>query len=356
MTKLKFLTVVGLILALVVLLGPPGRAEIIEQVLVKVNGEIFTKTQLETRQTMALRQSGEDLDPANDPTGERLAQLLAELLPNLIVSVVDEMLIVQHGKELGYRMDDEQFATILENLKKDNNLETDGAFEAALKQENMTMADLRQSLEQQMIVSRVRQNELTGIAVSEEEAQRYYASHLEEFTTQPTITLREIFVANPGEGTSSSMMTIAQTAERADQVHARALAGESFERLAADLSDSPSRANGGLIGPLDLGDLASDLREFIEEMEVGEISPVVRTPRGYQILKLESKTETKVTPFAEARTEVTDRVYSEKAQRQFETFLEGIRAQAIIDWKHPEIQKAYEQGLKALQAELAATQ
>jgi len=356
MTKLKFLTVVGLTLALAVLSGPTSRAEIIEQVLVKVNGEIFTKTELESRQTMALRQSGEDLDPASDPTGERLAQLLAELLPNIIVSVVDEMLIVQHGMELGYRMDDEQFATILDNLKKDNNLDTDEAFEAALKQENMTMADLRQSLERQMVVSRVRQNELTGIAVSEEEAQRHYQSNLEEFTTQPTVTLREIFIANPGEGNSPSITTVEQASERADQLHARALSGESFERLAADLSDAPSRANAGLIGPLSLSDLASEFRELIDGMEAGDISPVVATPRGYQILKLESKTEKKVTPFAEARSEVTDRVYGEKAQRQFQTFLEGVRAEAIIEWKHPEIQKAYEQGLQALQAQLAATQ
>ena len=33
------------------------RAEIIEQILVKVNGEIFTKTELESRQVAALRQS-----------------------------------------------------------------------------------------------------------------------------------------------------------------------------------------------------------------------------------------------------------------------------------------------------------
>ena len=41
---------VGLVLAATV-----ARCEIIEQVLVKVNGEILTKTELETRQVQALR-------------------------------------------------------------------------------------------------------------------------------------------------------------------------------------------------------------------------------------------------------------------------------------------------------------
>ena len=63
------------------------------------------------------------------------------------------MLIVQRGRELGYRMSDEQFKRYLDNIKKDNKIESDEQFQAALKQENMTMADLRRNLERQMIVS-----------------------------------------------------------------------------------------------------------------------------------------------------------------------------------------------------------
>ena len=42
------------------------RAEIIEQVLVKVNGEIFTKSDLETRQVATLRQRNQQFDPKNE--------------------------------------------------------------------------------------------------------------------------------------------------------------------------------------------------------------------------------------------------------------------------------------------------
>jgi hypothetical protein len=48
-----------------VLLVASASAEIIEQILVKVNGEIFTKTDLETRQVAALRQMGQDSDPTD---------------------------------------------------------------------------------------------------------------------------------------------------------------------------------------------------------------------------------------------------------------------------------------------------
>ena len=62
------------------------------------------------------------------------------------------MLLVQRGKELGYTLSDEQFKSVVDNIKKENKIETDEQFQAALKQENMTLADLRRKLERQMIV------------------------------------------------------------------------------------------------------------------------------------------------------------------------------------------------------------
>jgi len=79
-----------------------ARADVIEQILVKVNGEIFIKSELETRQALALRQQmGQQVDLKSDPTDAQLRKMLDEVTPDLIVNVVDEMLVVQRGKELG---------------------------------------------------------------------------------------------------------------------------------------------------------------------------------------------------------------------------------------------------------------
>src|ERR1043166_3322987 len=177
-----------------------SRAEIIEQILVKVNGEIFTKSDLEQRQVAALRQKGQALDLKGDPNNVALKKALDEITPQIIVDAVDEMLIVQRGKELGYKLSDEQFKSVLDNIKKENKIETDEQFQAALKSENMTMADLRRNLERSMIVQRVQQNEVMAkIAVTDDEAKKYYDAHLNEFTTAPTVTLREILVATPAD-------------------------------------------------------------------------------------------------------------------------------------------------------------
>jgi peptidyl-prolyl cis-trans isomerase SurA len=320
---------------------------VIEQVLVKVNGEIFTKTDLEARQVATLRQRGLQTDPASDPMGVQLRRALDEITPELIVSVVDEMLAVQRGRELGYQLGDEQFQSVLENIKRDNNLKSDEELQAALKQENMSLADLRKNVERSMIVSRVQQTEVLGrIAVSEDEARRYYDSHVNEFTTPQTVTLREIFVAVPDEGTAAD----AAARQKADDIRRRVLAGESFEKLASEASESPSQANAGLIGPLSLDDLVPELRKRLESMKVGEVSELLRGARGYQILKLEASIPAQTTPFAQAREEISDRVFTERRQQELRTYLDRLRSQAIIEWKNAELEKAFQVGLEQVKS------
>ena len=347
----NFVRRIAVVAALTLCLVAAARADIIEQILVKVNGEIFTKTDLEARQVAALRQPGQQLDLKSDPSDAQLRKMLDEATPGLMVNVINEMLIVQRGKELGYKLADDQFQTILENIKKENKLETDERLQEALKQENLTLADLRRNLEQQMIVSRVQQNEVFGkIGVSEEEARRYYDSHLTEFTTTPEVTLREILVAVPSDGNTLNVGLDEAAREKGDGIRQRAMAGDSFEKLAADLSDAPSRANAGLIGPISLNDVSPDLRKIISAMEVGEVSEAVRTPRGYQILKLESSTSAETMPFEKAREQISERVFTDKRKEEFQKYLEKLRSQAIIEWKNQDVRKAYEKGLEQAKA------
>ena len=165
--KLKSLLPAVLVLAGVATV----RGEIIEQILVKVNGEIFTKSDLEQRQVSTLRQKGQQIDLKSDPSNQALRKALDEITPQIMVEAVDEMLLVQRGKELGYKLSDEQFKGVLDNIKKENKLENEEQFQAALKAEGMTMADLRRNLERSMIVQKVQQNEVMGkIGVTEDEA------------------------------------------------------------------------------------------------------------------------------------------------------------------------------------------
>jgi parvulin-like peptidyl-prolyl isomerase len=320
-------------------LGTAGRAEIIEQVLVKVNGDIITKTELEARQVAALRQRGQQ-----NLSDAELKKAVAEVTPQVLVDTIDELLLLQRGRDLGYRLTDDQFKQAVENIKKENNIPTEEQFQAALKQENMTMADLKRALEKQMIISRVQQNEVIGrISVSEEEAKKFYEGHKSEFTTPASLTLREILVKVPGDGKTINVGLDEETKAKAEALRERALKGENFEKLVAEVSEAPSKANGGLIGPINRNELAPVLQKLLESFKVGDVSPVIRTQAGYQFFKIESATETKVLPLDQARDQIADKVFQEKRNAEFILYLKKLRAEAIIEWKNAELKKLYDQ-------------
>ena len=322
----------------------PMQAEIIEQVLVKVNGDIITKTELEGRQVAALRQRMQgQVNPEALKNDATLKKMLADLTPQLLVNAVDELLLLQHGRELGLRLGDDQFKQIVDNIRKEQGLTDEAKFQQALAQENMTMDDLRRQLERQMLVEQVQRQEIgSKLTITEEEARQYYARHPEEFTEPSSLTLREIFVeVASAEGQVSVAKDEAAQQKIAD-VRARVLKGEDFAKLAAELSDSPSKANGGLIGPFARSDMSTQLQEMIDKMKPGDITPAVRTPKGYQIFKLESLTPEALQPFDSVRDLIAEKVAGARTQVEMKKFLVRLRTRAIIEWKNDELKKAYE--------------
>jgi len=333
----------------VAVLGSAVSAEILEQVLVKVNGEIVTQTEFQKIQFAALRELPNPPDPTRLSDAE-LSKMLAQVTPQAIVTVIDELLLMQRAKEMGLSVSDAQFAQVLESIRKDNKIESDAAFEAALKSEGMTLAQLRQVLSKRILIGQVQQREIgSRVDVTEAEERVYYDAHLSEFGTTPSVTLREIqvnAVVDPVKKVAS-VGALDESREKAAAIRARIVKGEPFEKVAAETSDSPSKANGGLIGPISRDEMNEELLKMIASMKVGDVTPVLNTPTGAQFFKLESSIESTTLPFEAARARIADRISSEKAGAEFKKYMQRLRAQAIIEWKNEDLRKAWEIGIEA---------
>jgi parvulin-like peptidyl-prolyl isomerase len=112
--------------------------------------------------------------------------------------------------------------------------------------------------------------------------------------------------------------------------------------VAAEVSAAPSKANGGLVGPIAITELSESLQKLVKSMKPGEVTPVIRTGRGYQVLKLESIKEAAVQSFDSVRDLVAERVHADRQRQEVRKFLTKVRSQAIIEWKNAELKKAYE--------------
>ena len=324
------------------------KTEIIQRIIVKVNGEIFTQTELEFRQIQALRDQQKAVRKAADlATDPALMAALATVTPTLLLDAVDELMMVQHGKEIGVKFNDATFTRALQDLKTANKIKDDEQLQLALKQEGITMADLRVNIERASIIQSVQQHELMrNMTLTDEEARQYYNAHQDEFRKPATVLLREIFVTVPTQ-TVANQQTVNVAADedakaKITAARDRALKGQDFVALVSEVSESGTKANGGLIGPIPAGDLLPAVTELLEKMKPGEISEPIRLRTGYQILKLESRSGSDVETFEKSREQITQKILESRMDVERAKFLDKLRLQAVIEWKDETYKKMYE--------------
>lgn len=71
----------------------------------------------------------------------------------------------------------------------------------------------------------------------------------------------------------------------ADELHDRIIKGESFAKLAEQYSIDGTRKRGGDLGFFGHGEMVREFEQAAFALEVGQVSPVIRTQFGYHIIK-----------------------------------------------------------------------
>jgi hypothetical protein len=139
--------VVAALIALQLSVSPISSAKRIQdagnrEVVIIVNGESLTPSEFSYLVGARIgRRSGPDA-----PT------------PDTIIRAVDTILVAQYGRLLGYAMTDDQFASLVQNLRDRYQIQSDEQFEAALRREGLNESELRLNAERQLIANRVKIN------------------------------------------------------------------------------------------------------------------------------------------------------------------------------------------------------
>ena len=207
---------------------------------------------------------------------------------------------------------------------------------------------LRQRFEKTWILQNVNRDIMKNLTLTEEEARQYYKAHPDQFMKPPTVTVREILLGVPTDmvaGQASVNVAKDDAAKaRIEELRARALRGEDFAKLVAEASEAGTKANGGMLGPILIEELNPAIAAALEKLKPGDVSEPIRTARGYQIFKLETKTAAEVEAFDKVRTALANRIYESRLGAEREKYLQKLRTQAVIEWKDDLYKKMFEQG------------
>ena len=318
MRRLSFVLVVPS--ALLLASSAALRAEVIEKVVAKVNGQIITLSEFQSRQLAAAQAAR--VDPST--VGQFLRQNNARILQDAI----DELLIMQKAEDAGLKAPSQYVDEAIDSIKKDNKLTSEEQFQDALAREGLTLSELRQNVERSIVRRMIMERDIRPrVEVSEAELQAEYERlKATEFTKPATVTLQEILVKEDQGG------------ERlAREIVEKARAGEDFQALARAHSAAASRANGGELGQIPETDMHPDLLQVATTLSVGGVSDPLPVPEGYRIVRVVAKTSGSTTPFDGARERVQDRLMMSRFEKEYAAYLGELRKTAQVELRVREV-------------------
>jgi peptidyl-prolyl cis-trans isomerase SurA len=235
-----------------------------------VNDDAITWSDIENRTRLFIASAGK-----GSPPPEARQQVEAMVLNRLI----DERLQLREAKNLGITVEDIMVQKAFADIARQNNL-TPEEFRDKLQGSGIKMSALTDQIKAEIAWSLVVRRKLRPqIVVSENEIDTAI-TQLQSKQGQTEYQVAEILLKVP----STEMEGMVRT--DAEKLAQDITAGAQFSMVARQKSQAPGAATGGDLGWIQQGVLDKALDEQLARMHPGEVSPPIRTDKGYHILFL----------------------------------------------------------------------
>lgn len=311
-----------LLLSLLLLLDQTAPAKVVEQLIVVIDGEPYTLSNLGSyaKTKMGREFPSGDLKKINDSDREVLEQFITEKL------------LEAEARESGIKITDEDVTRYIEQIKKQNRL-SDDDLKTALSREGQTLESYRASVKSELEKSEILNRQVRSkVNITNEDVERYYKLNANKFRSEDRVRLRHILIALPQ---TASPEEVQAATEKATELYKRIAAGADFAELAREYSEGAGRADGGDIGWVTRGKLIGGIEQVaFEKLSVGQVSAPFRTTMGVHIVKLEARETGAVLPLATVAPRIKEELQSKALEDRFVKWLKtDLRRKHRVDVK-----------------------
>ena len=165
--------------------------------------------------------------------------------------------------------------------------------------------------------------------ITEEQARQFYDQHPNDFEAPESAHLRQILIKVDAEADEA---TTAAAEKKAKEALAKIKAGADFAAIAKKYSDDTgNRDRGGDLGFIPRGRMEESLDQAAFALEVGQVSDVIKTSRGFHILKVEEKKPAGKREFEEVKAIIMARLRMQAQQDAYDAIVNPLRAGAKIN-------------------------
>ncbi len=295
----------------------PATSQVIEEIVAIVNDDIITLSQYKQYHDSLYQMLRAQLQ------GEEFEKQYSLLKGEIINSMITDLLLLQAAKEKQYNVS-EQVRNTIDNLKKENNIDSDAQLREELRRQGMDYEQFTKQIEDNLLRQAVIYTEVDrSIVLDESEIVNYYKLHHDEFIEPEEFKIRAIYLASEGQGND-------EFRDKREEISGKINAGGDFAALAGEYADSPIKENQGDLGYFKKGQLDNVLEEAVVNLKPGETTPWVQAKNGWYLLKLEEKKESRLKSFEEVKKEIEEKLYQQKRSKKVEEFLKDLREKSYI--------------------------
>lgn len=228
------------------------------------------------------------------------AQALANpSLQTALEQLITEKALLQHANDQGITVDAATLNQAQERVAAQSQLSVE-ALRSKLASEGTTWQRFQQNLNEQLILQRLAERNVPArIRVSEAEIDTVMRERMNaRGNVNPNIELAHILVAVPEQATAAQVNALQA---KAQSILQRLQAGANFADVAKDVSNSSDKDQGGRMGLRPMDRYPSLFVQAIQNLSVGDLSPVFRSGAGFHILKLVNKQSNQTMTVTETR-------------------------------------------------------
>jgi parvulin-like peptidyl-prolyl isomerase len=334
--------------------GAPAGGEEVNRIVLRVNDEIFTLFDYELRKA---RRSAQLLnDPSISPAQRQEA--LASLGKEVMQAALYDMLLASQAKRAAVTVSDQEIDASIDQIKKEQGIETDEDFKMALSQAGLTLEELRANFRREMSTGRLVQKEVTAkIEVDEDQMRAYYRNHPDEFRTPEERKLREVIVLEASGLPDAELKQMA--AKLQQELSAPGAKGAEVVGRYQDQGYSSSLID---LGWLKKGELEKSLSDAAWGLEVGRYAAPIKARGGYHVVFLEEKRGGELQPYADVQNQIQGRERQKRFSKEYRSYMAQLEKGSYIQENPPAEAVGYrsflqstpeEDELKAFRAPLA---
>ena len=248
-----------------------------DRIVAVVDQLVVTENELNDRVrtvTAQLEKQGAQLPPADI------------LQKQILERLINDRLQLQLAAQTGLRVDDNQLDKTIERIADQNKMDMP-QFREALAGDGISYRKFREDIRNEILLARLREREVDNrINVTESEIDNFLTTQSSRNEAQDEYEISHILIRAPDD---SSPDVLQKLKEKAENALKQLKSGSDFAQVSAAISDAPNALEGGSLGWKTSTQIPALFADALKPMQVGEISPVLRSANGFHILKLTNR-------------------------------------------------------------------